>query len=262
MNGRAGHAYIITGDIVRAAAEAKRIAALMVCRGDASPCGLCPDCYKAREGIHPDITVLESENVEIKIDELRNTVLGSVYIRPNEADRRVFIIMQAQKLNDICQNALLKVLEEPPSYAAFLLVADNADGLLATVRSRCSIVKLPPSPESDAVPQALELLLTVVCDSELSMYVAVSKLEKMQRADFMTLCESCLHVLGQTLRAKSGSESAPKLRKLVDRISIKQTAELIKAVQAARYRTGRYLSLPLVTGALAAQMGEILKLDR
>ena len=79
--------------------------------------------------------------------ELIRTARAGVFIRPNEGRRKVLIFPRAQDMNATGQNALLKLLEEPPSYAMFLLLADAAEKLLPTIRSRCSELRLSPLPD-------------------------------------------------------------------------------------------------------------------
>ena len=71
-------------------------------------------------------------------------IRNDAYIKPNEAPRKVYVLEGAQNMNDPSQNALLKLLEEGPAYAAFLLLTDNAAALLSTVRSRCEVLTLSP----------------------------------------------------------------------------------------------------------------------
>ena len=75
---------------------------------------------------------------------------ADAYIRPNEADRKIYILENAQTMNPSAQNAMLKLLEEGPAYAAFLLLTDNAAALLPTVRSRCELLPLSPVTEAEA----------------------------------------------------------------------------------------------------------------
>ena len=69
-----------------------------------------------------------------------------MFVRPNESDRKIYVF--AQNLADEGQNALLKVLEEPPSYGVFILLSENPESLLTTVRSRCTELKLLPLEQS------------------------------------------------------------------------------------------------------------------
>lgn len=145
------HAYLISGP----AGSGKRtlarlLAAAMVCTGEGeTPCGACPGCKKAFQGIHPDIMVLGEEDKEITVGQAR-TVRSDAYIRPNEAPRKVYVIQNAQNMNPNAQNALLKLLEEGPPYAAFLLLTHNPGALLTTVRSRCESITLSPVTTEEA----------------------------------------------------------------------------------------------------------------
>ena len=143
------HAYLITGGNAAARAEyARRLSAAYVCDGASAPCGRCRHCEKALAGIHPDIitvSLLEDKR-EIVVEQARN-LRADAYIRPNEAERKVYVIDPADTMNDTAQNALLKVLEDGPSYAAFLLLCANPGKLLSTIRSRCETIVLPPEEE-------------------------------------------------------------------------------------------------------------------
>lgn len=139
--GRISHFYLISGP----AGSGKRtlaqlLAAALVCRQDDKPCCRCSQCRKVMEGNHPDVITVddpEHKNVAVKIV---RQAREDVFIRPNEADRKIYIF--PQELGIEGQNALLKILEEPPSYGVFLLLTDNPDKLLPTVRSRCTELAL------------------------------------------------------------------------------------------------------------------------
>ncbi len=142
-----GHAYIISG----AKGSGKHtlaglMAAAMVChqKGENRPCGTCAPCRKAASGIHPDIVIIAgAEGKPISVDQVR-TLRSDAHIRPNEAERKVYLLERADRMNQSAQNAMLKLLEEGPSYAAFLLLAENGGALLTTIRSRCESVNLIP----------------------------------------------------------------------------------------------------------------------
>lgn len=139
------HAYIVASDS-QAAREnrALELAMAFVCvDGGDSACGVCSHCSKAKKGIHPDIIEVRAELTKdgarkngIVVGQIRDIVKDSV-IMPNETARKVYIIHDADYMNEMAQNSLLKILEEPTGEAAFILTAEFTGRLLPTVRSRC-----------------------------------------------------------------------------------------------------------------------------
>lgn len=167
------HAYLITGGSGDSrAALVNRLAAAYLCEGELSPtgsppCGVCRACRKVAKDAHPDVRRTEPppDKQEISVDQIR-ALRSDAYIRPNEGRRKVYIVDPADAMNPAAQNTLLKVLEEGPAYAAFLLPAERPGRLLDTVRSRCELLSLPPE-EAKADPELerqaaglAELLLT------------------------------------------------------------------------------------------------------
>ena len=140
-----GHAYLISSsaraDAVRAA---KMLAGAAVClAGHDVPCGVCRGCRKAASGSHPDIIPVVRQTDrngnlrrELTVDQIRELAAGA-QVLPNEAERKVYIIEEAELMNLNAQNAALKLLEEPPATVIFVLCAVNSNQLLETVRSRC-----------------------------------------------------------------------------------------------------------------------------
>lgn len=140
-----GHAYLISSsaraDAVRAA---KMLAGAAVClAGHDVPCGVCRGCRKAASGSHPDIIPVVRQTDrngnlrrELTVDQIRE-LAADAQVLPNEAERKVYIIEEAELMNLNAQNAALKLLEEPPATVIFVLCAVNSNQLLETVRSRC-----------------------------------------------------------------------------------------------------------------------------
>ena len=153
---RIPHAILIEGDkgtgrhtLARFLSEAA------VCGGENPPCGVCRGCHLAQTGVHPDISVTAPEDGKksITVAQIR-AVRNEAYIKPHMARRRVFLIDKADSMNEQAQNALLKVLEEPPGDIIFVLIAESAAALLDTIISRCTVLSLVP-PE---MPEAAEYL--------------------------------------------------------------------------------------------------------
>ena len=123
------HAYLLHGP----PGVGKRQAAL------AFAAALLGDEARVLHRTHPDLYLLEPLGEMIRIDEIRQ-LRHDLHMRPYEAQHRVYVITGAHLLNEDAADALLKDLEEPPSYAVILLVADELGPLPATIRSRCQLV--------------------------------------------------------------------------------------------------------------------------
>lgn len=146
--GHISHCYLISGpEGVGKRTLARLLAAAILCRGAQKPCMTCPACRKVMAGAHPDfITVDDPEKKTVPVDLIRQA-RADMYIQPNESDYKIYLFPRAQDMGLPGQNALLKVMEEPPKYGVFLLLADNPNKLLPTVRSRCTELKLLPLPQ-------------------------------------------------------------------------------------------------------------------
>ena len=144
--GHISHCYLITGPQGSGKHTlARLLAAAILCQGRDKPCGVCHPCRKVMEGEHPDfITWEDPDHQKIPVKLIRETFRPDVFIKPNESEHKIYMISQELGLEG--QNALLTILEEPPAYAVFLLLADNPQKLLPTVRSRCRELKLSALP--------------------------------------------------------------------------------------------------------------------
>jgi DNA polymerase III delta prime subunit len=101
-------------------------------------CGACGACIKAEKYIHPDVIVSKSDgegNLSFHIDKARD-IIGGLYLAPNESETKVYIIQDMQNMTPQGQNALLKSLEDPPSFAVFIITVNNRDLILETIKSR------------------------------------------------------------------------------------------------------------------------------
>ena len=145
--GRMSHFYLLSGPAGSGKHTlADLIAAAMLCREPGGPCGVCKDCRKAMAHSHPDyITIDDPTKKTVPVDLIRQA-RADIFVRPNEAEKKIYLFPRAQDMGIPGQNALLKVLEEPPSYGVFLLLTDNPEKLLPTVRSRCVELKLRALP--------------------------------------------------------------------------------------------------------------------
>jgi hypothetical protein len=123
----------------------KRLAAKLLCPGDDADAS-CRSCRRVLSGLHPDSFLVEPEGVQIRVDRVREA-LAFAAGRPYESPRRVARIIRAEMLGNEAGNALLKSLEEPGSRFRWILTTTKPEALLATIRSRCTLVTLP-APDS------------------------------------------------------------------------------------------------------------------
>ena len=155
QSGHISHFYLICGPEGSGRHTlARLLAAAIHCKAHDRPCGSCASCRKISSGSHPDfITVDDPEKKTVPVELIRQA-RADIYVRPNESDYKVYLFPRAQDMGVPGQNALLKILEEPPEYGVFLLLTDNPERLLPTVRSRCTMLRLQPLPE-DTMLRAL-----------------------------------------------------------------------------------------------------------
>ena len=139
--GHISHFYLISGPKGSGKHTlANLMAEAILCEGSRKPCGNCAHCRKMRSHNHPDfITVEDPEHKNVAVKIVRQ-IRDDMFVRPNEAAYKIYLF--PQELGIEGQNALLKILEEPPAYGVFILLTDNPDKLLPTVRSRCTELKL------------------------------------------------------------------------------------------------------------------------
>ena len=226
--GRIAHACLISApDMSAAVAKARQLAAAAICEAEGQrPCGLCRHCRKASAGIHPDIINIErladdkgKKKKQISVEQIR-AMSADAYMLPNEAGRKVYIIHEAETMNPSAQNAALKLLEEPPHGAIFLLCCVNSLQLLPTVRSRCSEINLGGSVQEQPKEEsglAAEYIKTVSAGDEAQLLRWCWKNEGMDNAAAMEFVLECKELISDMLcgREKSRGLSASELMELV-----------------------------------------------
>lgn len=159
--------------------------ALLCTSSSDKPCNNCNSCHKIEQNIHPDLTILDLGESEIKVDTAR-ALRKDIVVKPNDGDKRIVIIPNAHKMNIIAQNTLLKTLEEPPSYAFFILTTEKAGALLTTILSRCTKYALAPSSTQIEVDSYIDIvrpiLRALANANELSLMQACMAIESLSRS--------------------------------------------------------------------------------
>lgn len=121
------------------------LAATFECTAEGErPCQTCHACKKVFAGIHPDVITIDDPSKKSVSVKLVRDLQSDIIIAPNEGQRKIYILPRAQDMTDEAQNALLKIMEEPPAYGVFLLLTTNPNMQLPTIRSRAVELRLSP----------------------------------------------------------------------------------------------------------------------
>lgn len=169
--GSISHAYILSGEKLSGKKMlARTFAQTLQCEaGGIEPCMNCRSCKQALSGNQPDIITLplekpkgkspkeeEKKSTSLGVDEIRTQLNNDIIIKPYSSPRKIYILRDAEKMTVQAQNALLKTLEEPPSYAVILLLTANINAMLPTILSRCVVLNMKPVPDDLVVGYLME----------------------------------------------------------------------------------------------------------
>ena len=227
------HAYILNGQ--RGSGKkmlAKLFAMTLQCEsGKSEPCGECRSCIQANSENQPDIiTVKHEKPASISVDDVRTQVNGDIMIKPYSSPYKVYIIPEADLMTVQAQNAILKTIEEPPEYAVIFLLTENADSLLATIRSRCVILKLRN-----------------IKDKLVKKYL----MEQMQIPDYQAdLCAAFAQgnigraiMLAKSEHFNEIKEEAIQLLKYIDEMELSEIVSAIKEINKYKLEVTDYLDI-------------------
>jgi DNA polymerase III subunit delta' len=149
--GEVAHSWLFIGPRGSGKGDAARaLAAAVNCtRMRGVGCGECSSCDRIGRQGHPDVHHVVPEGPLIPVDVVREFIVPEASRSPFEGGMKVFVIEEAERMNDAAQNALLKTLEEPQADTVFVLISSDESGLLETIVSRCRVVRFEPVPEAD-----------------------------------------------------------------------------------------------------------------
>lgn len=261
------HAFLISGsDDEEKRALAKTLATAIVCTGNSAPCGACLSCKKAEAGYHPDILWKECESASIKVDEIRE-IRKDAYILPNDGEKKVYVINDADKMTQEAQDALLKILEEPPRFTTFVLLCYNHNSLLTTVLSRVTHLKLQEkndgaNPDEDVKAAACAILTAIGEKSEISVLKAFIACEKKKRDEMVEIINYLIMLLRDCAIKLSGNAEMLCDEKTCDEaVKSLELGEILKITDvlvAARAHISRNVGVAHVVAKCAVQISGIL----
>lgn len=206
--GAVPHAFLISGAPGSGKHElAKLLTRALVCTGEQPPCDLCPACRKALRELHPDIIKVDLGAASIKVDDIR-AVRQDAFVVPNDGARKVYVIDHADRMTQEAQDALLKILEEPPEFTTFLLLCYNHSSLLPTVLSRVTHLKIHSSgdealcaPDEEALLAAKAIAKAITLRDELSILQSFVACEKKKRDEMSAVLRLLLPVIRDAMLA-------------------------------------------------------------
>lgn len=213
-SGKLSHAVLICGGSGRARkAVATLLTQAMVCRTPGErPCLTCPQCVKVRDGVHPDVTVVKPDEGKksgiIRVEDVRELIIRRCYNTPNEAPAQVFVIEEADAMNIESQNTLLKVIEEPPASARFLLHCQQPGKLLETILSRVDAYNIEEPGAGERESAKIRAACDAVADAlaagdEYAAMMATAPLGEKERKYLTGLCESLASLLRDAIAVKA-----------------------------------------------------------
>lgn len=177
-----GHAYMFVGpDGIGKSLIAKEFAKSILCTNPTDIyCDACECCNIFENS--PDFDFITDSDGAIKVGDIRS-LIENIILKPVKSNKRVFIINNADMMNEAAQNALLKILEEPPVYATIILVLSNKEKILRTIKSRCMEIKFLPL----TLDEMKEYYSNQNIDEELYKYAlgSIGKLEKLRSSNYI-----------------------------------------------------------------------------
>jgi DNA polymerase-3 subunit delta' len=203
ITGKVSHAYILQG----AAGMGKRLfadtfAKRLQCSDSTSgeACGVCSSCIAFNSGNHPDLFyILPQKTKTLGVEDIREQIVKNAEIKQYRYPYKIFIVEHADSMTVAAQNALLKTLEEPPSYVLFLLLAENLNGFLPTILSRCVVMKLMPIPQREIEEYLVQHQLaegnTAAMVAEYAQGSIGQAIELASSEDFLAMRQEILSIL-------------------------------------------------------------------
>lgn len=217
---RLSHAVIIEGANDKTREQvARELAMALLCKSTNKPCGVCNACMKVKNSSHPDLHILckDEKSSMIKVDAVRD-IKAKATVLPNDGDKSVFIINDAQLMNVQAQNALLKIFEEPSKHVSFILTCSSKSALLETITSRATAYYLGESTDTVddetallANETAIELLQSYIKESEFSFIAKTAPLKK-DKAMFILILKAMSATVMDALLLSSGGRVPTKER--------------------------------------------------
>lgn len=207
---KVSHSYLLIGTSgIGKRMIATEYAKAILCLASEKPCNTCKSCIEFDSQNNPDFLCMKPEGNSIKIEQIRE-LQKKIQEKPIISNKKVYLIDDADLMTKEAQNCLLKTLEEPPEFAASLLIRSNENAFLKTIKSRCMILHFQP-----------------IGDLEIKQYLAKNyQINSISQ----NMLDSFQGSIGKAIELKDKQEQYTKLEDLVENLSKK---DLIDTIQSA-----------------------------
>ncbi len=232
-SGKVSHSYIFEGiEGVGKKMTARAVAKMLLCQGEEKPCGECKACILVDASTHPDISFIEKDTRVTKTDTIRDELVTKMDIKPYQGPYKIMIITEADTITPQGQNAMLKTIEEPPSYGIVILITNNVDKLLPTIQSRCIHLKFNP-----------------LNQTEIKAYLDKQPISEEQKHIFAQFCEGSIGLANQLIHDEDflnyRSESIERLQR-IEEANLMQLYTHVKELVDQKEKLGQILQLWLL----------------
>lgn len=260
--GRIPHAIIIESGKEVGLEAAKFLSMYLVCTEKDKPCATCEQCKKADLNSHPDIFYAypEKKSQNYSIQQMRN-IAKVAYIIPNEANVKIYIFKEADnRLPEQSQNAILKLIEEPPKNVYFIFLCENSNKLLKTILSRCTLIRLKNEVKlsEKAIENAEKIVGGILSPCEYDLLIALNALSEKEFADETLV--SVRMILRDALAVSVGAKAVfnEKFGKaLASRFTKDKIIDMINLTDDSAIKIKQYVNINLLTTWLCGEYRRI-----
>lgn len=267
-NDKLSHAILIDGGTPSEREDAAwQTAQAILCGGHTKPCGACASCIKAAARSHPDILVYSGGTTygSFKVDVVRD-IRAQASVLPNESEYKVFLLLSCETMQPPAQNALLKILEEPPYFVRFVLCCSTQRAMLDTILSRATVYSAADTAaqDDDNMAQARQLAQSILRDvaaqDEAQLLRTTAVYEK-NKDLFRLTCNALASVTADVLVSSACAEKTDDFtEEIISRVSQRQLLRIVdianQTVQSMQANCNANLLLSLFCSQLCTDPNE------
>lgn len=268
QNDKLSHAVMIDGGTPAEREQAAwQTAQAILCGAQVKPCGVCASCIKASARSHPDILVYSGGTAQgsFKVDTVRE-IRAQASVLPNESEYKVFLLFACETMLPGAQNALLKILEEPPYFVRFVLCCTTQRAMLETILSRVTVYSIADTaPQDDEMQtQATELatqILRLSCTQNEAQLLRTTAVFEKNKDLFRQTCVSLAAVTADVLVKSAQTQLSDEFaEEIVSSVPQRQLLRIVdianQTVQSMQGNCNANLLLNLFCAQLCADPNE------